>query len=478
MTKNALLACTIVIATTSLIGCHRSDDDSGLPAANENKRPQNLVLVTIDTLRADRLGCYGSEIARTPTLDSLAAEGVRFDLATTVTNNTLPSHAAILTGKYPQQIGVPRNGFPLPEGIETLATRLKAEGYATAAIVSASSLHSSLGLDRGFDLYDEAFNRTELDQEQRPASATTKVALTWLHAQQANNPFFLWVHYFDPHYPYSPPSAWDTHFAPEYDGIANGSIEFLSSIGGVRGFQKIQIMPADLAKVISLYDGEIAFLDEQLSPLIDALNQPSHRRNTSIIVVADHGESLTEHNYFFDHGEFVYQPSMRVPLIIRPSSANSMPQVNVIAEAVQTTDIFATALNFLGLKTPTSGPSRDLSSLWANADGWPGGLSFGEGCRPWAVEELYPANIWPNAAKWQFVLDPPWKLAVAPYKKAGGLFNLKTDPGESDDLSAKHPEVVSRLWRELQLWRETSDAEFGVADEENLRRLRTLGYVE
>jgi len=149
----------------------------------------------------------------------------------------------------------------------------------------------------------------------------------------------------------------------------------------------------------------------------------------------------------------------------------------VVPTQVQTVDIFATSLSLLGQPVPEPGPSRDLMPLWSLATEAVGRLSFGEGCRPWEVEALYP-DLWPNVGKWQFVLDHPWKLVVAPYLKTGGLYRLDTDPGELVDLTHQHPDVVERLWNELRIWRENAAVSEIQVDRDNQDRLRALGYVD
>ncbi|MAG33188.1 MAG: hypothetical protein CL908_20105 [Deltaproteobacteria bacterium] len=176
----------------------------GLWTACSSPPPPNLVLITIDTLRADHLGCYGYERARTPNIDVFAGGAVRFTRATTVSNNTLPAHVSMITGLYPQTAGGPRNGFKLRGEIHTLAEQLQGAGYRTAAFVSASALASGLDVDQGFDRFDESFPVREMDQRQRRAETTVAAIRAWL-AEEQQGPFFLWAHFFDPHYPYTPP---------------------------------------------------------------------------------------------------------------------------------------------------------------------------------------------------------------------------------------------------------------------------------
>src|SRR5262245_10338380 len=183
---------------------------------------QNVLLVTIDTLRADALGAYGG-LASTPALDRLAAEGVRFDFAHAHAVLTLPSHASILTGVYPYQHGIRDNsGYRLAPHARTAATLLKKAGYDTAAFVGAFPLHSRFGLNQGFDVYDDRFGETRAPTEfvmpERPATAVVSLARAWLLARDIGRPWFLWVHVFDPHAPYKPPPPFDTRYPRAYDG--------------------------------------------------------------------------------------------------------------------------------------------------------------------------------------------------------------------------------------------------------------------
>ncbi|MFH1746028.1 MAG: sulfatase [Planctomycetota bacterium] len=459
-----------------LSACRQSEQPGSAATAKPGLEDKpNVVLITLDTLRADHLGCYGYGPARTPNIDRFAASAVRFELAVTVSNNTFPSHAAMLIGKHPQSFGVPRNGFKLPPGNATLATILKSQGYETAAFVSASVLESSMGLAPGFDVYDQAFDTREIDQVQRRASATTPAVMAWLK-QRGAKPFFLWLHYFDPHYPYTPPAPYDDLFYPEYEGPADGSIEYLSGVAGVRGFPKHETSPEDFRRLVALYDGEIAFLDANLGPVFDLLAEEHHRQRTVVVVVADHGESLTEHDYYFDHGEFTYQPSMHVPLIIRPLGYDAQKGSGVAAEQVETIDIFTTVLAQVGLPVPAGTEGRDLTPLCRGEAGWVRKLCFGEGCRPWGVERMNP-GAWANLGKCQFALDFPWKLILTPYKRAAELYRLDLDPGELHNVAREEGDVTRRLAEEAERWRQRAIQAPGVQDPANMRKLRSLGYV-
>ncbi|MCK4340489.1 MAG: sulfatase [Phycisphaerae bacterium] len=465
-----------LVFTVVLSACERSERSASTAADPDQAEYPNLVLITLDTLRADHLGCYGYEIAQTLNLDRFAASAVRFDLATTPSNNTLPSHAAILIGKYPHNFGVPRNGFKVPPEHDTLATILKSHGFETAAFISASVLESKMGLDRGFDVYNQDFDTHEIDQVQRRAPAATRCVVDWLK-KRTGKPFFVWLHYFDPHYPYTPPAPYDKMFYPEYEGEADGSIEYICSITGVKGVPKRVTTSDDHRKLIALYDGEIAFLDAGLGEVFEILDQEQHRARTMVVVVADHGESLTEHNYYFDHGEFTYQPSMHVPLLIRPPDCDPSLVPAGVKEQVETIDIFPTVLAYLNIPSPGDIDGQDLTPLCRGEPGWNKKLCFGESSRPWAVEKAQP-DQWANLGKAQFVLDYPWKLILTPYKKNAELYRLDTDPGELTNLATVNSDVGRRLYQELGRWRKLAQVPAAEQELDNIEKLRSLGYVE
>lgn len=237
-----------------------------MPSASVQTARYNVLLVTIDTLRADRLGCYGYAGAATPVLDALAARGVRFATAIAHVPLTTPSHASILTGLTPLRHGVRDNGdFVLPDRIPTLAEAFHDAGYRTAAFVSGFPLDRRFGLARGFDTYDDHLphgeDRRRSAYVERPADQTTAAVRSWLEGGTPS-PWFLWVHYFDPHSPYEPPPDFAARFAGRP------------------------------------YDGEVAFVDAQIGVLLALLEAKGLAPRTRVLVTADHGESLGEHGGF------------------------------------------------------------------------------------------------------------------------------------------------------------------------------------
>ncbi|MCU0236101.1 MAG: sulfatase [Acidobacteria bacterium] len=455
---------TLAVLLITPVACRRQP--AAPPAAPD------IVLITLDTLRADRLGCYGHAAARTPVLDAFAASACLFEQATTVSNNTLPAHAAILSGIHPRRLGVPRNGFEVPAAQRGLAVLLSGQGYDTAAFVSCSVLDATCGLRKGFAVYDDEFDIEEIDQAQRRAPQTVQRALGWL-ARPGEKPRFLWLHCFDPHYPYTPPPPYDRLFYPEYSGPADGSIRFIAGIQGRHGFPKTRTGPDDYRRLAALYDGEIAFLDASLAPLFAYLDRPGVRERTVVVVVADHGESLTEHNYYFDHGLDVFQPSMHVPLMIRP--ADRVPGRRM-AEAVQTIDIFPTVLRLAGLDVPKTIEGRDLSPLRRGKDKLPAATAFGEACQPFEVEAL-DGRTWRNDAKAQFALAWPWKLVEVPYLGRTELYRLDRDRGEINNIAAAHPQMRTWLGEQLRNWRRGAAVSAQRPNPANMDKIRALGYL-
>lgn len=433
--------------------------------------PLNIVVITLDTTRADHLGAYGYERARTPEIDALAASGIRYDSAWTVSNNTLPAHVSVLSGLQPQRAGVPRNGHKLPSTTPWAPETLKGAGYETAAFVSASALSAKLGLDRGFDLYDDQFDVKELDQRQRHGDDTTDAALEWL-GRSREKPFFLWVHYFDPHYPYTPPAPYDTMYGAGYSGPADGSLEYLLRVWGRGGKEKIATTAEDRQRMIDLYDGEIAWLDTQLGRLFKGIDAGGRGEDTLIILTADHGESLDEHDYLFDHGEFLYEPSLHIPLIVRPPLRMDV-KPGVVDTAVQNVDVATTVLGVAGI--PAAGPLDGVDLLEVRGNGSRNDRAYAESCRPWQIERRFKG--WKNLHKAQAVRDGSLKLIATPYQDRLELYDLASDPGELRDVSAERPADVKRLAGLLEDWRGGA-VDIAVPDAENMERIKALGYVE
>lgn len=396
--------------------------------------PPNVLLVTVDTLRADRLGSYGYGRAKTPVMDRLAAEGVRFADATTHAPLTFPAHVAILTGRYPSVYGVRSNGMsPVPASATTIAERLKGAGYRTGAVVGSVVLERSYGLDQGFDSYDDRIavrpsETVAIADLQRSAAEVTATAETWLKTKPkaggAIAPWFLWVHYYDPHLPYAPPSKY-----------AAGAVG-------------------------RPYDAEIAFVDAELGTLLASID----RRRTLVIVTADHGEALGEHGEP-DHGFFLYDATLRVPLII--AGAGVGPRV--IAEQVRSIDIVPTIAEMTGLAADESADGTSLVALLQGRSRRETSVSLAESWYPrlhFGWSELRSARV------------GEWKYIAAPKPE---LYDLRTDRAERRNLVHDRGTVAARLAAEIA--RLPSSADRAAApppvqpDAATVERLQALGYV-
>jgi arylsulfatase A-like enzyme len=319
----------------------------------EPQPPEHLILVTLDTLRRDHLGTYGYEGAISPHLDRLAERGVRFDDAFTQAVTTPPSHASILTGLYPIHHGLRRLwGGTLAPSNQTLAEVLQEEGFVTAAFVSGLPLRSQTGLDQGFSLYDD--NLGDKTMERSPDATNEKVA-QWLDSRSQGR-VFLWVHYFAPHAIYFPPQEYR-------DGVGRGDVPIGQIMKSVNANPQTgvpqKVEPAAAAIARDLYAAEVRYTDEAFGNLISLLEERDLLENAAVAVIADHGECLGEHGYFFGHWD-VFDETSRVPLIL------AHPHVDwggrSVSAPVGAIDLVPTLLAWLGIESPNV-DGIDLTSL-------------------------------------------------------------------------------------------------------------------
>jgi arylsulfatase A-like enzyme/Tfp pilus assembly protein PilF len=403
-----------------------------------------IVLITIDTLRADRLGSYGSTRGLTPSLDAFAREATRFTAATSQVPLTLPSHATILTGLHPARHGVRTNdGFRLSPLAPTLAAALKSAGYATAAFVGGYPLRRSSGLSRGFDRYDDEFLNAPGAIE-RSAGAVVESAEAWID-RNAAQPFFAWIHLFDPHSPYTPPAP----FAAAHRG--------------------------------SPYDGEVAYTDAAVGRFLDHLRQRDLFAAATIVVVADHGESLGEHGER-THGTFLYDATIRVPLLIKRSATASAERsagggaqyarlkssrsVDAVTTPVETADLAPTIAAIAGATLDRT-DGRSLLPLIDGAAGDPDRAAYAES---------YYQNVLLGWSPLRAVRTARWKLVEAPRPE---LYDLEHDPGELQNRLEERAAVASGLQRALRSLDSGGGAtgEPPAAARESAERLRSLGYA-
>lgn len=396
--------------------------------------PPNILLVTLDTTRADRIGAYGYSLAKTSHLDRLAAEGVRFNRTIAPAPITLPSHASLFTARYPFAHGVRNNGnFYLGDEFPTLATALHDRGYRTAAFVSSFILDRRYGLARGFDEYDDRFEsggeQVVNFQIERRGDRTALAAGEWLdrNARDPQHPFFVWLHLYDPHEPYRAPQPFRDMFADRP------------------------------------YDGEIAFDDAILASVIDRLNKLGQLDSTLIAVVGDHGESLGEHGEE-THSMFVYESALRVPMILwRPGR---IPSGKVVTPLVRVIDLTPTLLELAGAPPLAGAEGKSLVPLIEGRGPAP----------PSAYAETYLPLFYMNWAPLRSIQDDRWKYVDAPTVE---LYDLERDPHEADNLAQREPSRTAALKRALDTvtgGREGS-MKVGRLDREALEKLAALGYI-
>ena len=391
----------------------------------------NVLLITIDTLRWDRLGCYGSRDAATPSLDALAARGARFETAVMHTPLTAPSHASILTGVTPLRHGVRDNGaFVLPPDLASLPTAFKRAGYDTAGVVSGFPLDRRFGFANGFDTYDDRLPRGEgagrAAQTERRADVTTNAVLDWLGQRTPAALWFVWVHYFDPHAPYDPPG------------------EFRGRFGS------------------KPYDGEIAFVDREIGRLFDRLRERGALAHTIVLVTADHGESLGDHSEE-THGVFVYDATVRVPWIL---AGPGVPKGIVPTTVARGVDAMPTLLDLAGVALPSALEGRSLKPAL--------------GDRVMSDEPAYLESLLSQRhlgwAPVQGLRDARWKFIQVPRPE---LYDLQGDPGEARNRADADRDRTTAMARHLQAQLEAvrTPAAARGPDRDAGERLRALGYL-
>lgn len=439
----------------------------GVPARPGNGH--NVLLITIDTLRADHLGAYGYRRKTSPRLDALAREGTVFERAYTYWPKTRGSMIVMLTGRRPSQNGYSKSHPVLLDFNPTLASVLKKAGYATAAVVDNPNVAAQYGYAKGFDSYRETWEETDLATEMDRAKAITAAAVGFVRAGR-DVPFFLWLHYVNPHTPYSPPAPFDTAFL---DGAAAGPA--LPVVPGLHGgIPRQWAVPGQdrLGYYVAQYDGEIAAVDREVGEVIAAL-RASGRRETVVVVTSDHGESLGEHDYYFDHGEDLFEPSLAIPLIAVVPGGKPGNRSDVLAS---TLDIVPTVLDAVKVSYPPDLAGRSLLGAVTGKEG------------P-VRERLYAQNDRNLSATW----DRRYKIVATPVGEGTrlALYDRLSDPGETRDVSRTQPEALRVQRRELETFLESADREWahtrrllagapgeGKMTPEACEKLKALGYVQ
>ena len=422
---------------------------------------QNLILISIDTLRADRLGCYGYARPTTPFLDRESHDGVLFADATAPSSWTYPSHASLFTGLYPGRNGATRLEQRMRKDVASLAEWLAARGFRAAGVVS-STLFAGYGLERGFEKLEY------VDPGGPEPSQVTAHAVDWLKAVDRSRPFFCFIHYLDPHSDYSSLPEFEAPFVGPYSGPATGKSEQLFQ--HIQGF--VHFDAADAKHLSDLYDAGVRQQDAELEKLFAHLQSAGFLADSLVVLVSDHGEEFLEHGEVM-HGLSQYEESVRVPFLLW---GPGVPRDVRVQENVSLVDVMPTVLDLLGLSAPEGLDGRSLRGLWES----PGSA------RP-------PRSLFVEAD-----LDPPgptarrmvpgddlavrrgnFKLVLDPSSNTVRLFDLTRDPHETKDVAAEQPALVSELRAELERFRArraapTTPEELSAED---MRKLEELGYA-
>ena len=423
MRSVALAGGACLLAVAVLVCCKST------PSATP--RPLNLVVVTIDTLRPDHLHCYGYSQIETPNVDRVAQNGVLFENAVTQTPLTPPSHASMFTGLYPTVHHVrDTGGFILQPSSTTLATILQQQGWDTAAFISSAVLKKLFGLNQGFALYDDQMPKPGkghefLEDAERRAGETVDRAVRWLDGQ-SGKPFFLWVHVYDPHAPYTPPAP----FADQYKERP--------------------------------YDGEIAYADHELGRLFDAIHKKSPTDRTIIAVLSDHGESLGQHGEY-SHGVFLYDSTLRIAFMI---SGPGIPAGLRVKQQARTVDLLPTVLELMGARPPAGIQGVSLAPYLA---GKKAATDFSY------AETLYP-KINMGWAELRALRTNRWKYILAPKPE---LYDLSQDPAETNNVIQRHAAEVEKFQAQLRaiVGKETETVKTSPVDQRTLDQLKALGYT-
>jgi arylsulfatase len=435
--------------------------------AHEGRR--DLLLITVDTLRADRLGAYGSPLGLSPQLDALAAESQVFTRAFSPASYTLPAIISLLTGRQPDELGIRANVSVLRGGVPTLATQLWTQGWRTGAVVSNAILQKRVGIHVGFDLYDDEFPDWETNRRvpERIAADTTDAALEMLAALAADGdgaaPIFLWVHYQDPHGPYTPPDGYRERYleverrAP--DGLRQLPVdESQVGNGGIPAYQQVGDSH-EVAFYRAGYDGEIHYVDEQIGRLLRTVASGGPLADAVVVLTADHGEGLGERDYWFAHGEYLTDPIVHIPLFVRAPGIGAGRRDDVVSLV----DLAPTLTRLVGADTMGDLPGRDLFAPDAAS----------------AASRVLLTTGRISAVPREGLISGDYQYLVSMTEEGPreSLFRV----GEREpELSAEHGEAVDALRAELlglkQRYHAASE-QLQSLDAQELEQLEALGYV-
>lgn len=466
-------AWSVLVLSLSACSAPRTAPEASSRPRHPSLGGLNVVLITIDTLRADHLGVYGYRRQTSPNLDALARGGAVFEAAYTFWPKTRGSFVMIHTGRRPSENGYSRKHPVLLGFNPTIAGVLKKAGYATVAVVDNPNVAAQYGYGEGFERYRETWEEKALVSEMDRARAITADGSRFLESAAPGKPFFLWLHYVNPHAPYTPPPPYDTAFL-DSESRGGARLPVVPDFHG--GIPKRWAVPGHDRRgyYVAQYDGEIAAVDHEVGEVIAALRASKVKDRTLVIVTSDHGESLGEHDYYFDHGENVFDPCLRIPLLIAEPGAASV-RTQALAS---TLDLMPTILDAAKVSYPADLAGASL-------------LPLVEGREAAGVRRLEAQNERDLAASF----DRRFKTVRTPIEAGGrfALYDRTEDPGELHDVSAARPDELREGRRELELFLERADREWvrttaliqgrpaegeGKMTAEACEKMRALGYVQ
>ena len=420
--------------------------------------PGPIVVLDLDTVRADHLGTYGYSRDTTPWIDALATESLLFEWAFSQAPNTPPSQASILTGLYPSSHGMVRDEDRVPQAVTTLAEAFRAQGYATAAFVDGGYLSADFGFDQGFEVYDD--NRGAGMAQIAPR------AVDWVR-QHADQPFLLLIHTYDAHTPYAPPEPYRSMFLEGLDPPSAGFEPDAQQLEAVRraiySDPEARLGAADLAFTKARYDGGLRYLDNWVHAFLDSLRGLGVYERATIVVLSDHGEEFQEHGSLLH--EKLYSTVTRIPLIFRLPGGHASRRVTEVVESI---DVMPTLLDLHGIAPPSGIQGRSLVPLMR-----------GQASGPYrAIGES------PFRGRQRFLASKDVRALLTADTGAIELYDFREDPLEQHDRAAERPETVQRIRAQLERWQSLIDRSRVAADDEStvdpetLEQLRALGYLD
>ncbi len=445
---------------------------------------RHVIFISLDTTRPDHIGCYGNPWVTTPNLDRLASESILFTRYMTAVPTTLPSHTSLFTGKYPHHHGNPQNGYMVNRDNVMLTEILKSAGYQTLGFIGSFALDSRFDFSQGFDYYDQSYEHFvgegTLTEHERSAQSVTRSVISYLSAQPATHPLFLFVHYFDPHKPFDPPAPFDSMYRWEDENNNHSSGRITVSYPCSHSLSEENWQLSKKAAVG--YAGEISYMDHHLGNLLTFLKEKGILDEAILVVTSDHGENFWEHMPYFHHGTSTHQTSMHAVCMIRlPAGAHGG---TIVDKPLSSIDILPALLQYLSLSVPDGidGKAFDFNKCAASIGDR---FVYGQATltTPWKVPAV--SSGWEHSNKARCVRSGNLVYMQTPYARSEELYDLSSDPYEQHNLlrspSPPITSVARELKQKLETWAASADPLESFPEkarrEETIEKLKALGYM-